>query len=415
MISAFPTRISKLSKNVTTLKWHITVGNFKQVVRKIKDTKNSADAQAIYDLIINHDEPSYWLALIQNPFLLNELSWRSLQTLLLKADNLLEEAQTDPVLFKIGMTLAQSVKICGKINHTDFIKFTQRNSELALYIAGNPEFIRHLDHQAIEEFFTFCPHLAENILNSLQKINQSNKANQAWFVSALEWIVTHSQVALWEMQKHSKKYAHFISLLKKSFLQRPYFATEVLKRLAVCRLLKVPTDDAIKHPFLTGTNFWQIGLFFMRVNNMAHATGYLLLALEKEQFYAALSLATLVREEDSTEAWDWLTFAMKKLPKNDPKLIAATLEFYEFLREKDDPLADSVLAHLPVKDFSLDELMEKLEITEDTMPLALSEDDTSSASYLPTYISSVETAKPTTEISNEITEMFKRKRSYLFD
>lgn len=408
-----------LSHDIQLLQSDLAQKHFKQAASRIKEMKSPSDAKAVYETVITRNIPTCWLALVQNSILSDELSWNNLQTLLNKADNVLKRSTQHIVLYQIGVAIAKNDHLCRKINYASLVPYTVHNPHLAFSICVNPVFLSNLDPQAVKDLIKFCPNRIKIILNNLLYLLQSkdneNNQNRDWARNVLEYLVLHSAFVRRTIQSDPEEYALFIRVLKQRFLHNRHFAKQVLKSLPVCTVLNVPTYDAHKHPFLTGRDFLEIGQHYTGTVNFALASDYLLFAVELEEHYANLSLAALVQDEDPQEAWEWLKYAIKRLPKNDPQLKKALQVFYDFVRETQHfELADKVLSHLPVED-DLDDLIRKLTVEDEPPTLELL-DETLSSGYLPHYSAACEPqAEPPAATPSYAPQILKKSRPYLYD
>ncbi|MCS5710674.1 hypothetical protein [Candidatus Berkiella aquae] len=423
MISGFSARHNPpLSHDIQLLKSDLSLRDYKQAASRIKEMKNPHDAKAVYEAVFAKNIPTCWLGLLQNPVLSDELSSENLQNLLNKADTVLKRSPQHIALCRVGLVIAKNANLCRKINYASLVPYTSRNPHLAFYICVNPDFLSHLDPQTINDLIKICPTRIKSILNNLLFILQTkdneNAQKRDWAKHVLEYLILHSVFVRMTIQSDPEEYALFIRELKHRFLHNRPFAKEVLKSLKLCTLLQVPTNDAHKHPFLTGRDFLEIGQHYMGTVNFTLASDYFLFALELEEYYANLSLVTLVQDDDPQEAWEWLQHAIKRLPKGDPQLKKALQDFYDFVREAQHfELADKVLSHLPVED-DLDDLIGKLTV-EDEPPSLAALDETLSG-FLPAYSSTCEqpakaSASTSTAPPSFASQILKKSRPYLYE
>jgi len=342
-MSMFPARSQPThSAETHAIKQTMMMGDYQEAALKVAAVTNSADAQIVYEIVTSYDAPTCWLALINNNNLNDNLSWKALQMLLIKADKLLDDTQPDPMLYKVALALAQNNNLRRKISYCNFIEYTKRNFLLAHFIAKDPTFMLHLDHKSIQEFIALCPEYTKDILANLLhllKAEDNNKNDMSeWTRNVLEWLVAHDHKVMAEVRKNQK----FIALLKNSFLYRPLFAKQVLKDLVLCSMLKITVHSAIEHPRLSADDFFEIGKHF-QTSNVLLATEYLFLAAKRNHPYAAIALAYAVKIEDPNESWGWLQLATRLLPPEDPILKEALFYFHTFLCETDNQaLADTV-------------------------------------------------------------------------
>ncbi len=179
------------------------------LLKAIQTCTDANKAEDLFGLAYTINDPSCWLAFLENPTLSAFITIIELQKILIGMNTYIKSSiYRPPALHEIGHTIARNAQWCQWLSYPAFLPYLKEDKKLREYIVGSADFLMRLDHKLISDLVVDFPDNALTVLQTLYKILNSKLPTSKEFkltILTLQWIKERSP-SIWAQSENLDGY-----------------------------------------------------------------------------------------------------------------------------------------------------------------------------------------------------------------